>query len=252
MKNSFRKFLDVPLANLYDYPTYNYVINSIVFSQNDVVLDLGCGIGIIEYILANQVKQIIGIDISKPSINYLEQNFKKDNVKFLYFDSTHSAPHNFKDFFDKIICIDVLEHVKEPQKILKFILETLNSKGQAVITFPINNLTHGNIIRNEDVNSMLDGFSCNYQSIFLKENFSFLVSLYRRIRHFFPLREANTFENSFCYEMLKKQEKNKLYRLLYRIVKLIIVFLSQFIKDPFKEESKKSQRCLLIITKAQK
>lgn len=100
---------------------------------DDVILDLGCGAGNITLKLMG--KKIYGIDLSDSLLTMAHQRcdalknveIKKGNAEDLQFpDST----------FTKIICSEVLEHVRDPQKALSEIHRVSKPGGQALITVP--------------------------------------------------------------------------------------------------------------------
>ncbi len=80
------------------------------------VLDIGCGVGRVEYKLAKVVKEVVGIDISPSMIKLAKENIKSKNAKFLV--------GNGKDLkglgnssFDLVISILVFQHM--PRKIFE-------------------------------------------------------------------------------------------------------------------------------------
>lgn len=79
---------------------------------HEKVVDLGCGWGTFEKVLAPMVKEIIGIDYSKKSIEICTNYFKTTkytNVKFLYrnaYDTGLDA-----ESYDLVICADLVEHL---------------------------------------------------------------------------------------------------------------------------------------------
>lgn len=100
-------------------------------SRNDSLLDLGCGTGTDMIKAAKIVRTAIGIDIDKRSLEIaqkLAKKAKQNNVKFLHVDLNKKLP--FKDnSFHKIICSDVLEHLKRRDIALKEIVRLLKSNG---------------------------------------------------------------------------------------------------------------------------
>lgn len=79
--------------------------------DSSTVLELGCGIGTLTYLLSFKINQgkIEAIDISGASIEYAKQEIKNKNIRFKTQDVT-----DFKaelDTFDFITLFDVLEHI---------------------------------------------------------------------------------------------------------------------------------------------
>lgn len=73
------------------------------------ILDAGCGQGNLSKMLLEKGCHVVGCDIEKP-------NFKHKNFTYVKVDLDKKFP--FKKRFDVIIFSDVLEHLKNPEKIL--------------------------------------------------------------------------------------------------------------------------------------
>lgn len=100
-------------------------------------LDIGCDAGVytIEF-LKRGVKKVSSIDINKQSIEVTKNNLKKFNLKA---DILHADGQKlpFKDnTFDQVICLMVLEHVKDPESLLREISRVLVDKGQLILSVP--------------------------------------------------------------------------------------------------------------------
>jgi len=95
-------------------------------TENSRILDVGCGYG--EYIKLYKDNGLIanGIDIDKEAV---KQN--KEGI----FASAEEIP--FKDnFFDVVSCIDVLEHVDNPEIVIKEINRVLKKDGGLILSVP--------------------------------------------------------------------------------------------------------------------
>lgn len=100
------------------------------------VLDLGCGVGTIDFYLAQKGYQVTGIDISKDAIdicNAVKKEFKFENTEFFHGDVQKTY---FKKKFDFIICSEVIEHVEDDTGLLETILTLLNPGGVLLLTTP--------------------------------------------------------------------------------------------------------------------
>lgn len=83
------------------------------FKKNDIVLDIGCGTGILTRKIAGSVKLIIGIDASKKMI----LNAKKEKNVFYLVANAESLP--FKDkTFSLAVSFSVIQNVKNPQNMI--------------------------------------------------------------------------------------------------------------------------------------
>jgi SAM-dependent methyltransferase len=96
------------------------------------ILDLGCGSGEYSQILAkNKQNHVIALDSNNTLCQRVRQ---KNNLKVIHSDA-HKLP--FKDnSFDTCFCNTVLEHVKEPEQIIKEISRTLKKDGKLIISIP--------------------------------------------------------------------------------------------------------------------
>lgn len=91
----------------------------IKFSKKDVVLDLGCGTGLIIPELARSAKIVVGID---NSIQMLKLGPKIENAIYVISDAK-KIPFPDK-FFDKTISLSVLQDIKDWTLVLKEIKRT--------------------------------------------------------------------------------------------------------------------------------
>jgi len=118
-KNLFKKrLINVFLNNTKD------LINKLAF---DSIMDFGCGEGYVLHYLSKNIdfgnKKILGIDYSESAINSARElnknfDFLIENEKYLDSVSDNS--------FDVVICFEVLEHLEEPQTVLKKLYNVSN------------------------------------------------------------------------------------------------------------------------------
>ena len=99
------------------------------------VLDLGCGSGIFAEMAAKLGADTIGVDISEIAVEKL--NIKHKNNKNLSFKVSVAEKLPFKDAtFDLIMCFEVLEHLRDPQKALNEIKRVIKPRGLVLISVP--------------------------------------------------------------------------------------------------------------------
>ncbi|MBR9682920.1 class I SAM-dependent methyltransferase [Candidatus Woesearchaeota archaeon] len=97
-----------------------------------IILDLGCGDGEYSEILAqNPHNHIIALDANK---NLCQRIPHKNNLKVVHSDA-HNLPFK-NNSFDAVFCNTVLEHVKEPNQIIKEIKRVLKPQGKLLISIP--------------------------------------------------------------------------------------------------------------------
>jgi len=107
------------------------------WNKNEVVLDAGCGSGRFIRLLSPFVKEMHGIDISGEALK-IAKNFKIKNA-IIKKGSILKIPYR-DNFFDKVICIDVIEHVKDDKKALEEMKRVVKRNGEVIVYF-----CHGNL-----------------------------------------------------------------------------------------------------------
>ena len=84
------------------------------------VLDIGCGGGILTESIAKKGAHITGIDMSKESIEVATQHAYENNLEINYFlSNAEEFSKKSRDKFDLITCMELLEHVPNPQSIIE-------------------------------------------------------------------------------------------------------------------------------------
>jgi len=107
-----------------------------LMNEYDKILDIGCGNGRYTIKFAKHSKETIGIDLIKSRINYARSR-KFKNVKF---EIMNALKTDFKEkTFDCIIAADLLEHVKNPNSLLKEVKRILRYNGDFIFSTPNGN-----------------------------------------------------------------------------------------------------------------
>lgn len=100
------------------------------------ILDVGCGNGVqMTFPLGAQGYTALGIDMHEPSIEYARRENPFKNVEFLKVDigNLKSAPFGRVDV---VILSDILEHVPDPEKLLRDAYSVLAPHGIILISIP--------------------------------------------------------------------------------------------------------------------
>ena len=98
------------------------------------VLDVGCGNGVISRSLGAAGFRVKGIDISEKTIEKAKQLNTLPNVSFEVCSAEQLVATGTK--YHAIICSEVLEHLNEPDKLLKTLNETIHEDGVLIVTVP--------------------------------------------------------------------------------------------------------------------
>jgi len=103
--------------------------------KGDRVLDAGCGSGTISNFLASYAGDVTGIDSNPSAISYAREAFTAPNLRFRLgqFDELKGDKP-----FDRIYCIEVIEHLYEHQvaDVLGLFYELTIPGGQLLLTTP--------------------------------------------------------------------------------------------------------------------
>lgn len=106
------------------------------------VLDVGCGVGVTGQYLKNQmqVKEIVGIELNAEAANQARAVLDQVIIGDIQQIELPFGP----DYFDCIICADVLEHLFDPWAVLKKLKTYLKPTGWMLLSVP--NLQHWSMI----------------------------------------------------------------------------------------------------------
>lgn len=103
---------------------------------DDVILDLGCGNGLVALDIAKKAKDVIGVDLNENNIKTARNNLRKfhyNNVEFILGDVT-KIELNKK--FDKIILSNILEHIENR---IEFLSNLRNISSVILLRVPMIN-----------------------------------------------------------------------------------------------------------------
>lgn len=112
------------------------VLSASELKREHSILDLGCGTGHWTLSLARQCQEAVGIDISESNIrfarNFVRNSHLKHRVQFLC--TTLEQAGFSPGSFDRIFSFCVLEHIKNPEKVLAEVFRILKPGGQLHIS----------------------------------------------------------------------------------------------------------------------
>lgn len=112
-KKFYDEFIDYQIkSGINDriYSLFQRVKNS-GLNNDDHILEIGCGIGCLSYLLSKKIKRglLESVDISPISIEYAKNHIQAKGVHFASGDIMEFNPIHAP--FDKVLMFDVLEHI---------------------------------------------------------------------------------------------------------------------------------------------
>lgn len=105
--------------------------NEIIKYAKGDVLDFGGGIGDLCFKLKKMGLNCDYADLGGRIFNFAKWFFEKNGCKIKMIDLTHQE---ITKKYETIFCIDVIEHISEPEKELKKLSENLKEGGRMIIT----------------------------------------------------------------------------------------------------------------------
>ncbi len=90
------------------------------------VLEFGCGVSTHGLACAQRGCEVYAFDISTTMLNYSKERYKQRGLKASFLQEEEEVP---SDYFDTIICTDVVEHVPDPLLLLYNFMDWLKIGG---------------------------------------------------------------------------------------------------------------------------
>ena len=194
------------------------------------VLELGCGIGSLTYLLSRTIKggQIEAVDISPKSIEYAKHRLNKPNINFYVHDIVRHVPHLSQ--FDFITLFDVIEHVPIDQHPALFRnlsgicgLNTtilINIPNPEYISYDMKyNATALQVIDQPlPLSLIINNFESNGLQVVLFETYSIWVEndyQFFTVRKKTPFRENKLHQNRTFFQKIAKRLQRSYIKLKY-------------------------------------
>ncbi|MHB8900208.1 MAG: class I SAM-dependent methyltransferase [Thermoguttaceae bacterium] len=106
-------------------------------SPNDTIVDIGAGRGRASFFAARQGAKVIAVDSNSDRLATLRQQSKVLGFRdFQVIDSICDPLPIAEGAVDKVICMEVLEHVADPQRIVSELVRVAKPGGEFLISVP--------------------------------------------------------------------------------------------------------------------
>lgn len=116
-------------------------VSKLIEPVENEILDIGCADGMFSKVILDKsrAKKLLGIDVLKSSVSWAKKHWKKE--KKIEFQVGDAQNLDFKNSsFEAVVCLEVLEHVRNPRKVLKEIKRILQKNGYAIFLVPTDSL----------------------------------------------------------------------------------------------------------------
>jgi ubiquinone/menaquinone biosynthesis C-methylase UbiE len=141
------------------------------------VLDMGCGDGVLTYLLWQTGSESYGVDLSEEAVLFSKHKHQalKSSASFFVESCTHT--HFETAYFDAVVVSDVIEHLSEPTLLLLEIQRVLKPQGWAVISTPVR-FTEKPLDRMHTIEWFPDDFKALVKNVFPKADFAYSHPLF--------------------------------------------------------------------------
>lgn len=100
------------------------------------ILDVGCGVGTLDFYLANKGFTVKGLDLSSRAISICNQFKRLSKIKNVSFSQIDVEKMKENSKYDLIICTEVIEHIQNDLKFIKKLHSLLKDNGSLVLSTP--------------------------------------------------------------------------------------------------------------------
>lgn len=104
----------------------------------DIVLDVGCGNAMHTLVCAAKCRQVYGFDCDSRQLQIGRAKAESEGISNIYLsEGDAEAPWNFPDgYFDKVLLLDVLEHLDQRDFVLQEAKRVLKDGGRLLLSVP--------------------------------------------------------------------------------------------------------------------
>ena len=111
-------------------PIRTEYVKKFIDINEKTLLDVGCGGGVLSESMAENGASVTGIDLAEESLEVAKLHLYESQHKIKYINqSVEKFAQNNKNSFDVIVCMELLEHVPDPQSIINACSKILKPGG---------------------------------------------------------------------------------------------------------------------------
>lgn len=199
--------------------------------SNNLILDVGCGCGSMLNIL-KKYGQVTGMDYSDEALNYSSSLF---DGELFQIDLGRTVIPDLCGKYDIVLCLDVLEHVRNDKRAISNLKKMLDQKGHLIVTVPAYQwlwtkhddiAMHFRRYRKNDLKKKLQKAGFRVQFISYFNFFLFLPAAIIKL-----ISKIN--KSSFSYDVGNSFHDSAINTVLYQIFRLEELFRTRGISFPF-------------------
>lgn len=116
------------------YEHFHRYVFATHFTKDKDVLDCACGEGYGSFLLSQQARSVVGVDISSETVDHASSTYRRGNLDYMQADAS-SLPMP-DDSFDVIVSFETIEHLTAQRAMLGEFRRVLRPDGVLVVSSP--------------------------------------------------------------------------------------------------------------------